>query len=378
MIHRFPKYYKDFVCTADKCRDNCCRGKWDIEIDEDTLARFEAAPEEKKERLLERVLIKDEIPVFKVRRGGCEWLDENGLCSLYKEFGEEYQANVCRKFPRFSEYFGNLKESGLGLSCEEAVRLIFTCEDDSVTIEESTDETEFQGSEFDQDVADVIFRMREILVNITLIPDTNNDSLVKTLSEVCERFQDILDDLSEDGEKEKALASLDGFEKDHSWESINRLSVTPEEALERADAVFTAFSELPDIRKSFEEVLESIGKRLQDEGLRSRAGEFLKEFDLYMYDNGRYDDYKRFMRYIIFRYFAKAVYDRDVLLKGKMIVSFYAFLKLYDITRWLKNNKSFKLKDRISTAKVFSGEVEYSEDNMQQLFEDLLFDEECF
>ena len=104
----------------------------------------------------------------------------------------------------------------------------------------------------------------------------------------------------------------------------------------------------------------------------------MEEFDLYIYKNGRYDDYKRFIRYILFRYFAKAVYDRDVLLKGKMLASFFTFLKLYDITRWLNNKKSFKLKDRISTAKIFSGEVEYSEDNMQQLFEDFLFDSDCF
>ena len=378
MIHRFPKYYKDFVCLAGKCKDNCCRGKWDIEIDDDTYACYERAPEEIREKLLRAVRFKDEIPVFKVRKGGCTWLDENGLCSLYGSFGKEYQSQVCRQFPRFAEYFGDVKVSGLGLSCEEAARILFTCEDDAALLEESIEEEAFEGREYDADIAEIVFCMRDILTEITLIPDTNNEALAKTLEEYCDRFQEILDDFVQDKNKENALKLLEGFKGACSWESINEKMISPEEALERADAVYTAFSELPDIRRGFDEVLASIEKKLQDEELRAGAAALLREFDLYMYKNGRYDDYKRFMRYILYRYFAKAVFDRDVYLKGKILISFFSFLKLYDITRWLKNNKSFKLKDRVSTAKVFSGEVEYSEDNMQQLLEDFLFDEECF
>ena len=378
MIHRFPKYYKDFTCIADKCRDNCCRGKWDIEIDEDTLDLYEAAPDDIREKLLAAVKVKDEVPVFKTCKGGCVWLDKDGLCGLYASYGEKYQSEICRQFPRLSEYFGGVKESGLGLACEEASRILFTCDDDALLAEEETEGEEYRSADFDESLARIIFRMRDILVNITLIPDTNNEGLVKTLYGICEKFQDMVDDFSDGEDGDKILSSLKDFEEEYSWEKINETMISPEYALERADAVFISFSELPDIRRGFDEVLESIGKRLEDESLRSNAGKIMEEFDLYIYKNGRYDDYKRFIRYILFRYFAKAVYDRDVLLKGKMLASFFTFLKLYDITRWLNNKKSFKLKDRISTAKIFSGEVEYSEDNMQQLFEDFLFDSDCF
>lgn len=378
MIHRFPKYYKDFTCIADKCRDNCCRGKWDIEIDDDTMELYGKAPEEIRDKLLASVRIKDEIPVFKTRRGGCVWLEKNGLCGLYTFCGEKYQSDICRQFPRFSEYFGDLKESGIGLACEEAARIIFTCDDDTLFDEDITDEEEYRGKDFDDGLAKIIFRMREILINITLIPDVNNEGLAKTIYEICEKFQDLLDIYSPEGNAEKILSLLEGFEEGYSWETVNEKMISPEYALERADAVFIIFSELPDIRRGFDEVLESIRKKIEDESLRSKAGKIVEEFDMYLYKNGRYDDYKRFMRYIIFRYFAKSVYDRDVLLKGKMIISFFTFLKLYDLVRWLNNKKSFRLKDRISTAKIFSGEVEYSEDNLQQLYEDFLFDSECF
>ena len=34
-----PKYYKDFVCIADKCKNSCCIG-WEIDIDDDTMKKY--------------------------------------------------------------------------------------------------------------------------------------------------------------------------------------------------------------------------------------------------------------------------------------------------------------------------------------------------
>ena len=96
-----PKYYKDFVCIADKCRDNCCRGKWDIEIDEDTMSLYESAPEDIRGKLLSGVRIKDEIPVFKTARGGCVWLDKEGLCGLYASYGRNTSRISADSFPGF-------------------------------------------------------------------------------------------------------------------------------------------------------------------------------------------------------------------------------------------------------------------------------------
>lgn len=36
----YPKYYKDFKCTAESCSDNCCIG-WEIDIDEKSQEGFE-------------------------------------------------------------------------------------------------------------------------------------------------------------------------------------------------------------------------------------------------------------------------------------------------------------------------------------------------
>lgn len=45
-----PDYYADFACVAGACRHTCCVG-WEIDIDPDSLRRYQAMPGEMGERL---------------------------------------------------------------------------------------------------------------------------------------------------------------------------------------------------------------------------------------------------------------------------------------------------------------------------------------
>lgn len=38
-----PACWKSFQCTASQCSDNCCIG-WEIDIDPDSYARYQALP----------------------------------------------------------------------------------------------------------------------------------------------------------------------------------------------------------------------------------------------------------------------------------------------------------------------------------------------
>ncbi len=54
-----PRYFKNFVCTADKCTHSCCIG-WEIDIDEDTLAYYKSLPEPLGAEILRTVAENDE------------------------------------------------------------------------------------------------------------------------------------------------------------------------------------------------------------------------------------------------------------------------------------------------------------------------------
>lgn len=121
-----PEYCKDFRCIADKCRHSCCVD-WEIDIDAEAYKKYEALKTDFGKSILETVNKTGDGAHFKLDGAGrCKNLDENGLCRIISELGKEYLCDICRLHPRFFNRVGGRIEMGLGLSCEEAVRLALT------------------------------------------------------------------------------------------------------------------------------------------------------------------------------------------------------------------------------------------------------------
>lgn len=118
-----PDYYDRFRCIASRCTDNCCIG-WEIGIDPAALADYQSQPGAFGDRL--RAAIQPGDPPFfaLTKSGRCPFLNEENLCDIYRQLGESHLCAICDQHPRFHNWFGVEKESGLGLSCEEAARLI--------------------------------------------------------------------------------------------------------------------------------------------------------------------------------------------------------------------------------------------------------------
>ena len=118
-----PDYYDRFRCIASRCTDNCCIG-WEIGIDPAALADYQSQPDAFGDRL--RAAIQPGDPPFfaLTKSGRCPFLNEENLCDIYRQLGENHLCAICDQHPRFHNWFGAEKESGLGLSCEEAARLI--------------------------------------------------------------------------------------------------------------------------------------------------------------------------------------------------------------------------------------------------------------
>lgn len=118
-----PDYYDRFRCIASRCTDNCCIG-WEIGIDPAALADYQSQPGAFGDRL--RAAIQPGDPPFfaLTKSGRCPFLNEENLCDIYRQLGESHLCAICDQHPRFHNWFGAEKESGLGLSCEEAARLI--------------------------------------------------------------------------------------------------------------------------------------------------------------------------------------------------------------------------------------------------------------
>ena len=121
-----PEYYPRFHCIADRCRNSCCIG-WEIDVDEESLAKYAALPGELGEEIRANIVTGDDCAHFRLtEHDRCPFLNEQGLCRMILGFGEDVLCQICRDHPRFYNEFSDHTEVGLGLSCEAAAHLILT------------------------------------------------------------------------------------------------------------------------------------------------------------------------------------------------------------------------------------------------------------
>lgn len=114
-----PHYYENFRCIGSECKNNCCCGEWEIEVDNDALERFAKICGDFGDKV--RGSINSEN-VFVRKNGRCPMLAENGLCEMV--LNGEQLCTVCDEYPRFTEYFDDYIERGISLSCEAAAEII--------------------------------------------------------------------------------------------------------------------------------------------------------------------------------------------------------------------------------------------------------------
>lgn len=121
-----PDYYGDFRCIADACRHCCCVG-WEIDIDKETLAKYQSMQGAMGERIRAHMAQEEDTAHFLLtKEERCPFLNAQGLCELILECGEDMLCQICTDHPRFRNFYTDRTEIGLGLCCEAACRLIMT------------------------------------------------------------------------------------------------------------------------------------------------------------------------------------------------------------------------------------------------------------
>ena len=149
----------DFKCIADKCKHSCCVG-WEIDIDETTLNKYSLNTHPYCENINQSIDF-SESPHFKLdRHSNCPHLNEQGLCNIILNCGEDYICDICREHPRFYNFTNCGKEVGIGMSCEAACELILNSDNFNQIIEISFDESENIVYEFDSiQYRDIVFQI---------------------------------------------------------------------------------------------------------------------------------------------------------------------------------------------------------------------------
>lgn len=124
MRHIHSHNYDAFACTAGACPASCCKGGWQIMIDDEHLEQYtqDTGDSALNKRLADGVDLVEQW--FNQEDGDCKLLDKDGLCAIQRSLGEDALCDTCRRYPRHVEEFRGVREWSLSLSCPEAARII--------------------------------------------------------------------------------------------------------------------------------------------------------------------------------------------------------------------------------------------------------------
>ena len=120
-----PDFYDAFRCSASRCVHSCCVG-WEIDIDNDTAEYYSEIQGELGEQFRSAIAFAPEPHFIMTPEGRCPFLRSDGLCRLIITLGEGALCDICAEHPRFYNFTGGREERGLGLCCEEVVRLLYS------------------------------------------------------------------------------------------------------------------------------------------------------------------------------------------------------------------------------------------------------------
>jgi lysine-N-methylase len=299
MKHIIPDYYNNFKCISDKCKHNCCIG-WEIDIDDQTYNKYVNIKSKFGSKLKSNIKSENGRNYFMLTNNDrCPFLNENNLCDIIINCGENHLCEICSEHPRFHNYYEDRIESGIGLCCEEAARIILTNKD-TVKLECSDISTE----------SGYYYQYRDKLFKIVQNRDLNIKERINRLIEQC----DYKTEKIHTNEWIKLYLSLERL--DNSWTDI----------LKKCETTKNNIFEI-----EIEEKYETLAEQL--------------------------------IIYFLYRYTPKAEYEMSV---DEWII--FAILSCMIIFCLCKYNNMNDIEGLIEISRMYSQEVEYSDENIDILF----------
>lgn len=327
MIRRYLGNYKKFICIADKCPATCCSG-WQIEIDEDSLDRYEdlALPN-----------VDFEEGCFRQKKNGdCAFLKENGLCQMILDHGEEMLCHTCDQYPRHTEEFFGVREYSLSISCPEVARMLVEKKEHIRITEEEDMELEDEElfEEFDDSLYEALLECRLELIELIKDKAISFDEKCKRILLMMKEIQSSLYELEEE-EIELQLEKID-YKK---W--------------------YQLLYELEPLKDSFRNEIKKTEETL------FQSGSLFHKIKSFQTNHANWEMVaENLMIYFLYTYLCGSVYDDYVYAMGAQAVYNTAMIMLLWMGRYERKEDKLSEKEMAEVIYLYSRELEHSTDNV--------------
>lgn len=349
MILRVPDYFSQFSCIADKCKDSCCIG-WEINIDEDTFEYYSEVKGELGQRFGKYMyMTEDGEHSFMLQAcGRCPFLNSSNLCDIYRELGEGALSEVCTEYPRFSIEYEDVLQKCLSLSCEEVGRIFFNKTDKIGICEVGSREI----IEEDGLLSDVEFAIQL---------EESQEKMIGILQEKTKDFDQRIADFIDEANRIHNLINETSEEKNIAWLSFSDYSY------DNFLCRFRAFSDMEVLGNEWADYKKDIELILNEKDYEKRILEYIDSKDY------RQEHMDKLLVYFLFRYFMNSYYVSNAVSYAYLAIMFTLMVRDMNAVRFYKNGGHFSVDDQIDVARIFSKEVEHSEENVELAREEIIF-----
>ncbi|MCI6655328.1 MAG: flagellin lysine-N-methylase [Clostridium sp.] len=391
MRYYYPDYFKDFKCVGGMaCPDSCCH-IWQITVDRKTLKKYKTVKGPLGKRMAEKIDPKtgDICPHGDENR--CEFLNDDNLCDIVSELGEDYLCETCYTHPRHEEVYDNVRERSLAITCPIVCKQLLERKEPVEIIYEDKKEIEKRDRKFDEELFEILLDARDNLLKLQQDRElTISQRMALSLGIAHDierrirarnvRSRDTkgikaifgIKNSFTDEEKEEITKILKYYKKSNAFEKMRKNIedsedadwFKPDEEHERkkilSDILFTLCT-MEALKPTWIPYLQSV--------LNIRQQMENKEYDeLHCEFETKLDDVEieQLLYYFTYVYCCQSVYDEALLAKIKMAVVNTLIIKELWFMSWLENNKNITIDDKVEYAHWFVREVENSDENMEQ------------
>jgi lysine-N-methylase len=326
-----------------------------VDIDDESYERYINISGEFGDRLRADMTLEDGYHTFVMNGERCPFLNEKNLCDIYINIGEDALCGVCTEYPRFGEQYGNVLEKGLGLSCEEAGRIILSQSSPVKFIEEETTwkttEEIKESVDNEDDILLLLTESRKIIIKI----------LQNRLYPIEERIVQALNY----ARSVQECINRNVYElpdKDINEYVISEHETDTELILKSLDF----FSSLDPMEEDWKERLDTVKSKIAADN-----GELIKK----ALNADEECCGEQIAVYFIYRYYLQAVYDNDAYSKVRFMALSYIIIRAMNAA-YSDENGETELAYKMENARSFSANIEHSQANMDAVNDELIFNEE--
>lgn len=374
-----PFYYDDFNCIANKCIDSCCIG-WNVYIDKNIYKKYKKVRGvfgKKLSNSINRIKLNGNDLSYgkiKLKNNICPMMNEEKLCDVYINLGEEYLCNTCKVYPRNINKYGEIYERNLTMSCPEVARYFvkhkgdfyFNMDDEELS---DLDKHYIVNKICDKNLYNLLWDARSLTVEIIQFKEIEIWKRIVLSKILCDKVQVIINE----NNYENYQSLLNNFKNEivnvDTIKSLDKITIVPGIKMSFTQTILQLRNNIGIKNEKYLKLIYEYNELVKKNNSGILMIEIENEFD------GFLSEYNNIMEnllvYLIYKYFMRALYTKNLEVEISNIIISYAVIKMLLLARWYKNNKILNEEDFVEVFYVFSRVIEHNNGFLDRLYNNI-------